>query len=629
MRVPAIFAAIAAAFALNACSGPEPFGDGGSIRPDQTVRGALEADDETIGAGKHHDIWTFQTEAGQRYVVTLTSSDFDPYLMVRGGGVSLDNDDSGPNTRDSLIDFTASEAGEVSITVTSYASGETGAYRLRVERARAPGDQPAEPLRIDRATRGELRPGGLRRDSGQYYAVYTLEGRQGEVLDIRLTSDDFDPYLEITGPSGFSDANDDNPEGGLNSRLVTTLPADGAYQVVATSYSANQTGRFELTARRGDAALAAAWASGMEARSGSTISIGDTIRGSLAQGDERLSSGEYVDTYRFIGSRGQRVRIDATSDDFDTYLILATPDGGQRDNDDGPDGTNAQLNEILPADGEYSVRVTSYAPGETGAYRLTITAGQESERQRNVEGGQRVFAVMVGIANYGGASSNLPYTDEDAVNLDAELRRQGVLNPESVLLVNAQATRASVTQAIQRVAAQAGPEDVFLFFFSGHGVQHPSTSDRELDGMSEHLVLRDGEISDVELGRMLSSVRARLSLVVLDACFSGGFAREVVTRPGVMGIFSSEEDLTSMVANRFQAGGYLSHFLRDGLAGRADENGDGLVTAGELATYLRRQFRTEVHDVEAETSDGQRNYQNLVIERGGVQVDDVVIRLAR
>lgn len=629
MRLVAALAALAAAFALNACSGPEPFGDGGPIQPDRAVRGALEADDETLTSGEHRDVWTFQAEAGERYVVTLTSGDFDPYLIVRGAGVSIDNDDSGPDSRDSLVDFTAVESGEVSVTATSYAAGETGNYRLRVERARVEAEQRAEALRLDRAARGELRAGGARRESGQYYAVYDLQGRQGEVLDIRLTSEDFDPYLEIAGPDGFTDENDDDPEGGLNSRLVTTLPADGAYRITATSYSSSQTGRFELTARRADAATAAAWASGAEARSGSGISIGDTIRGSLAQGDERLSSGEYVDTYRFIGSRGQRVRIDAASSDFDTYLILATPDGGQRDNDDGPDGTDARLEEVLPADGEYSVRVTSYAAGETGAYRLTVTAGQESERQRGVQAGQRVFAVMVGIANYGGSTSNLPYTDEDAINLEDELRRQGVLNPESVLLVNAQATRASVTAAIQRVAAQAGPEDVFLFFFSGHGVQHASSSDRELDGQSEHIVLRDGEISDVELGRMLANVRARLSLVVLDACFSGGFAREVVTRPGVMGVFSSEEDLTSMVAERFQAGGYLSHFLRDGLAGRADENGDRLVTAGELAAYLRRQFRSEVHDVQAETRDGQRNYQNLVIDRGGVQVDDVVIRLAR
>ncbi|QLQ12104.1 MAG: hypothetical protein HZY74_00770 [Brevundimonas sp.] len=63
------------------------------------------------------------------------------------------------------------------------------------------------------------------------------------------------------------------------------------------------------------------------------------------------------------------------------------------------------------------------------------------------------------------------------------------------------------------------------------------------------------------------------------------------------------------------------------MSGAADGGGDHLVTAGELATYLRRQFRTEVEDVESVTQDGQRNYQNLVIDRGGVQVDDVIVRL--
>ena len=620
----ALFAALCAALALGACS--EPFGDGGPIQPDKGVRGALEEDDERLDSGEHRDVWTFEAEQGQRYLVTLTSGAFDPYLIVEGAGVRQENDDTG-SERDSLIDFVAAESGEVSIVVTSYAAGETGAYRLHLSRVNGDAAADAVALRIDRTQRGELSGGGPRRDSGQYYAVHALEGRQDEVLDISLSSAAFDTYLEISGPDGFSDFNDDISESDLNSRLVVTLPADGTYRVTVTSYSPGQTGAYALTARRADAAVAAAWSSGMEAEAGSRIAMGDTVRGSLAEGDEQLSSGEFVDSYRFIGERGQRVRIDAESDAFDTYLMLMTPDEGQRDNDDGPDGTNARLDEILPADGEYAVRVTSYQPGERGAYRLIFAQGQESARQRDVQAGQRVYAVMVGVANYGGTANDLPYTDEDAVNLEAELRRQGVLNPESVLLTNANATRASVSAAIRRVAAQAGPEDVFLLFFSGHGVQHASSSDSELDGQSEHLVLRDGEISDVELARLMSGSRARLSLVVIDACFSGGFSRELITRPGVMGVFSSEEDLTSMVAEQFQAGGYLSHFLRDCLAGRADENGDRLVTAGELAAYLRRQFRNEVHDVEAETSDGQRNYQNLVVDRGGVQVDDVVIRL--
>ncbi|NIR99882.1 MAG: hypothetical protein GWN99_02225, partial [Gemmatimonadetes bacterium] len=60
--------------------------------------------------------------------------------------------------------------------------------------------------------------------------------------------------------------------------------------------------------------------------------------------------------------------------------------------------------------------------------------------------------------------------------------------------------------------------------------------------------------------------------VVLDACFSGGFAKDVISAPGRMGLFSSEEDVTSSVAAKFRAGGYLAVFL-------ADAVGDGLADA--------------------------------------------------
>jgi len=232
------------------------------------------------------------------------------------------------------------------------------------------------------------------------------------------------------------------------------------------------------------------------------------------------------------------------------------------------------------------------------------------------------------VSDYDGEANDLPFTDEDARKLAEDLRRDGSLNDASVVLTNAEATVEGVRAAFRRVAAQAGPEDMFLFFFSGHGDQRPTeVSGLEPDGKAETLALIDGEIDDVELARLFDTLDTRLSLLVVDACFSGGFARNVVDRPGVMGVFSSEEDLTSAVADKFEAGGYLSHFVRAGMTGQADGDGDRLVTAGELATYLRRQFRVEVEDVQAETQDGQRNYQNLIIDRGGVQVDDVIVRL--
>jgi hypothetical protein len=86
------------------------------------------------------------------------------------------------------------------------------------------------------------------------------------------------------------------------------------------------------------------------------------------------------------------------------------------------------------------------------------------------------------------------------------------------------------------------------------------------------------------------------------------------------------EDLTSSVAEKFQAGGFLSHFIQTGLSGNADENRDRVITAGELSAYVRREFAREER-IQASTLEGQSNYQFPVIERGAVQVDAPIIAL--
>jgi hypothetical protein len=95
-----------------------------------------------------------------------------------------------------------------------------------------------------------------------------------------------------------------------------------------------------------------------------------------------------------------------------------------------------------------------------------------------------------------------------------------------------------------------------------------------------------------------------------------------------MGIWSSEEDLTSLVAERFRAGGYLAHFLRTAFAGEADLNGDRAIDAGELSTFVRRGMNSaEVGELEAETREGIGNYQYITVDRGGVMLDDVLFRM--
>lgn len=612
------------------------------IVPGQTVQGELGGGDIRLESGEYQDIWRLSARRGERFVARLTSSAFDPYLVVRGAGdLSEDNDDDATarGSHNSRIEFTAAADGEIRIGATSYKPGETGRYALTLERAGSgtaappPASRPAADgtIAIGGSVAGRLAQGDSQLTSGEYYDTYTIEGLRGQRVELRLGATDFDPYLMVTGPGDLSLQNDDDADGhgSHDSRLSVTFPADGRYRISVTSYKPGEAGAYRLTATAGSGGTSGTTTATRPATG--TMAIGQAMSGALARGDATLDSGEYYDRYRFTGRRGQRVAIDLTSSAFDAYLILKPPSGEQRANDDAGQGDtrDSRIELALPEDGEYTVMVTSYRAGETGSYQFSIKPSEGTVRMQAARTGPRVFALMIGISDYGnGGRANLPYTAQDATKLAETLRRAGVLNPASVTLTDAQATRAGVETAFARVAAQAGPEDVFLFFYSGHGGQEPAPNNpTELDGRGETLVLRDGALDDEALKRLFGTLRTRMALLVLDSCFSGGFARNVVSRPGVMGLFSSEEDLTSSVAEKFRAGGYLSHFVREGLAGDADADGDRIITAGELAAFVRAQFAREAHDVEAETSDGQRNYQNLVIDRGGVQVDDALVRL--
>jgi len=483
-------------------------------------------------------------------------------------------------------------------------------------------------LAVGQTISGEISVNDNQRRSGKYEDVFVVQGRRGQRIDLRLASDDFDSFLVVTGPEGFTLSNDDEPGAGetLNSRLVMEFPADGAYRVAVTTFRPGESGRYRL-----DAAIPAANVAVTATERADPIRIGATVNGSLAEGDGRLASGEYTDRFRFTARRGQRVRIEMTSDKVDTYLALRRPDGTQDANDDtevgGQTSTNSRIDTVLAEDGEYVIVATSYRPNETGSYRLSLAQSPGIPRQANVPGGQRVIALMVGVSDYGGRTSNLPNTDEDAQQLYNSLQQAGLLHPASVVLTNSEATTKAVSDAFARATAAAGPSDLFIFFFSGHGDQvDVPRSAAELDGRAETIELFDAAMTDAELAPMFARVRSRMAMVVIDACYAGGF-RSLIDRPNVMGLFSSEEDLTSLVASRFKAGGFLSYFLRTGLAGEADDDGDRLVTTGELATYVRRRFRRE-GDIPATTREDDRNYQNLLVERGGLHVDDVVVRLA-
>lgn len=114
------------------------------------------------------------------------------------------------------------------------------------------------------------------------------------------------------------------------------------------------------------------------------INSGVPINGYLQStlcGPGARGSSYYTDRYTFSSLPGTPVTILLTSRTFDTYVYLKNPSGVViYSNDDGGGGTNSRIPAVsgsftLPAgvSGVYTIEVSSYYSGASGAYTLSLT----------------------------------------------------------------------------------------------------------------------------------------------------------------------------------------------------------------------------------------------------------------
>lgn len=619
----------------------------------QRLEGELAPNDPTLPSGETADVYGLSAQAGTTLSLEMSSNDVDSYLLLVGpDGRYWENDDAG-GSRGSILSIQLPTAGDYRIVATTYRAGERGRYELKIlgdprgeAQAIAASGARVQPSGGGAERRnGSLAQGDEQLRSGELYDRYTFDWRSGQRVTLRASSTQFDTYLIVRTPSGRQEDNDDVQSGNTNSQIELQVTESGQHVVMVTSYRPGEAGAYVLEidgGGGGSSAIATTQPAqpAQPATASGTLRMGQELRGRLAQGDSQLSSGEFFDSHTVSFEPGRAVRLRLRSSDFDTYLIARTPSGQQIDNDDvAPGDTSSSIDIPRTEAGTYTLLVTSYQPGESGAWTLRAEEGSGVPAATPIVNappnappvaappggrGGRIYGVFAGITDYPAGVGDLPECANDAVKLAQTLRERGLLTEDrQIVLTDAQATRDNIRRAMRDMARRIGPDDVFVFFYSGHGGRaegRPTRDTREIDGADEYLVMHDGELLDDELGTLFDGVRARMAVLALDACFAGGFAKDVITRPGRVGLFSSEEDVTSAVAGAFQAGGYLSHFLRMGVGGDADmEPRDSVLTVGELTHYLTVQFGSHVRDVRM--SEG---YQHLVVDRGAVRATDVM-----
>ena len=235
----------------------------------------------------------------------------------------------------------------------------------------------------------------------------------------------------------------------------------------------------------------------------------------------------------------------------------------------------------------------------------TFTVAKESEApvaKAAVQSGYgESWAVVVGIDDYA-KWPKLQYAVRDAQAVGQDMVEEfGFKSDHVFTLKNGEATRSAILALFHDKLAHGGvgKNDRIFVFFAGHGATRHLSSGRDLGYIvpvdSDPAQFATDAIPMTEIQNIAESFDAKHVLFVMDACYSG----LGLTRGGASGGFL--RDNAKRIGRQMLTAGGTDQLVSDGgpnghsvftwtflqaLAGKGDLNGDGLITATELAAYV-------------------------------------------
>jgi WD40 repeat protein len=226
--------------------------------------------------------------------------------------------------------------------------------------------------------------------------------------------------------------------------------------------------------------------------------------------------------------------------------------------------------------------------------------------------------LVVGINQYEDPAFDLGFARPDAVAIARFFEQSGgrlFSSVKAVKLLDREATKARIQEALNQVAKEARPEDVVLIYLAGHGVGLgqqfyflPQEMRKEMD--EEAAVRKYGMAASV-LGETLSRTKALKQVLVLDTCQSEA-ALPILAKVALFrGLGAAEEKAVKMLARSNgiyllaastkqqyalevpELGhGVLTYALLSGLGERgqpqAPTMGEGIVTVLSLLQYVNQ-----------------------------------------
>ena len=205
-------------------TGPE--GQTNTLTPASNSTLLLDVSDTLDGVEAEY---TFDAQAGDTIIATLSSADFDSFLLLRGpDGTELASNDDFNGLDSQIGPLPLPESGQYTLVVSSYAMYEdssiSGDFTLQVSSVILEDITPDTPQTLTFSP-----------DSQLYY--FSFDGEVGNVIDIVVTSDDdVDTFLALTDALGSIITSDDDSGTGYNPEIYQfSLSVSGTYMILIST----------------------------------------------------------------------------------------------------------------------------------------------------------------------------------------------------------------------------------------------------------------------------------------------------------------------------------------------------------------------------------------------------------
>ncbi len=229
-------------------------------------------------------------------------------------------------------------------------------------------------------------------------------------------------------------------------------------------------------------------------------------------------------------------------------------------------------------------------------------------------GGEKDSALIISIEDYL-LLPDVAGATENAVAWYQHLTKtRGVPASSVVFLKNSEATLEGIQDGLAKAVGLVKPGGLLWILYIGHGAPSEDGADGVLVGADAQQSTRQlyaRSLPRTALLKALEGGKQARSIVFLDACFSGQSAAGEQLAKGAMPTLPEKERpmtmksvvlLTAGTSRQFagplpgEARPAFSYLALGGLRGWADEDGNGSVTAGELATFTNGVMRSTVND---------------------------------